>query len=223
MSHVTGKLATIMDNAVEPGSVVIALCGYSGQIPRYTAGDGAFYARPTTFEVDVDDLGFFNALLPGNDTILPEGTYYTVTVKNSNGDAVQVNAYIFINSEDYDLSLTSPFDPTLSPSPLPPLIFDQLLTLPATDPMTFDGGSLTAFKTVLHTDVTHTTFTNMVPGNLYTFIIVQDVTGGWEFSWGDNVHNGTMVKHDAFAQTIQTFVAEEDGHLYAVSAGAYYP
>jgi hypothetical protein len=30
-----------------------------------------------------------------------------------------------------------------------------------------------------------------------------------------------MIKHDPNAQTVQTFVADVDGQLYAISGGAY--
>lgn len=219
MATITGKLESIEANATEQGSVVIALCGYGSQVPRLEGM--AMFARVTMEDIETDSDGMFEAEVPGNDVIAPPGTYYTITVKNSNGDVVQTNAYLFLDDNDYHLENTPPFDPALPMMPLPPLIFNELLIVADSFAMNFDGTTYTAFKTTLHGDVTAATFTNMVPGNLYTFIIVQDGTGGWEFHWGANVHNGTMVKHKANAQTIQTFVADENGALHAVSAGAY--
>jgi hypothetical protein len=222
MAIVNGKLLTILDDEAEAGSVVFALCGYGNQIPRY-ANEGALVARATTIDIDAGTDGSFTEEVPGNDRIQPSGTYYTITVKNSNGDVIQINAYVFLGDNVYNLEATQPFDPTLPMMPLPPLIINQLLIVPASDSMTFSGTNFTAFKTTLYSNVLHPVATGMVPGNLYTFVIVQDGTGGWEFTWPANIHNGTMVNHDANAETVQTFVADADGQLYAISAGAYYP
>jgi hypothetical protein len=218
MATVIGKLATILNNEAESGSVVIALCGYGGQLPRATT---QLLARATTLEIDADENGNFSVTLTGNDQIQPAGTYYTVTVKDDNGDVVQVNAYVFLGSNTYNLGDTPPFDPALPLMPLPPLIVNELLLLPASDTMVFDGSSYTTLKTVLHSDVAHPTITGMVPGNLYTFIIVQDEIGFWEFTWPNGVHNQTLIRQGVNAFTIQTFVADYDGSLYAISAGTY--
>jgi hypothetical protein len=220
MSEITGKLLNILDSEPELGSIVVALCGYGNQVPRY-ATTGALVARATSIDVDAGSGGAFSIDVPGNDKIAPPTTYYTITVKDDNGDVIQVNAYVFLESDNYDLSTALPFDPTLPMMPLPPLIIDEINVVPASDTMTFDGSDLTTFKTVLHSNVLHATWPNMVPGNLYTFIILQDATGGWQFSWGATVHNGTMIKQNPNGQTVQTFVADVDGQLYAISGGAY--
>jgi hypothetical protein len=220
MSLITGKLESILNSEAESGSVVIALCGYGGQVPRDILG-AALVARATTLEVDASTDGLFSVLLPGNDQIVPAGTYYTVTVKDSNGDVVQVNAYAFQAAVNYDLDTAQPFDPALPLMPLPPFIANELLVVPASDTMIFSGQVFTTFKTTLHGDVLHATFPEMIPGNLYTFIILQDATGGWLFNWGATVHNGTMINLAANSQTTQTFVSDVDGQLYAISAGVY--
>jgi hypothetical protein len=223
MASVTGRLGTIQEETIEPGSVVFALCGYGPRNPRLGSNKGDItFARVTTVDLDVGSDGTFTVDVPGNDIIEPPGTYYTVTVKDSNGDVVQTNAYVFLGDTAYILEDLVPFDPSLPMMPVPPLIIDELLVLTGNDTMTFDGNvGYTAFKTTLTGNVLHANFQDMVPGNLYTFIILQDGTGGWQFNWGATVHNGTMVKHDPNARTIQTFVADYDGQLYAISGGAY--
>jgi len=62
----------------------------------------------------------------------------------------------------------------------------------------------------------------MVPGNLYTFIIQQNGTGGFTFAWPANVHNAVMVDPTASGGTIQTFVADESGDLWPIGPGTYY-
>ena len=220
MATVSGRLDSILDGDAELGSVVIALCGYGAQVPRIH--NNATLARVTTLEVNAGSDGVFTADLPGNNIIAPSGTYYTITVKDGNGDVVQTNAYVFLDGSDYVLDDIDPFDPTLPMMPITPLIMNQLQFVEWAFAMNFDGSDYTTYKTVLHGN-TAPTYSNILPGNLYTFILLQDGTGGWEFNWGSTVHNGVMINHAPNGQTIQTFVADQDGSLYAISGGTYYP
>lgn len=222
MPTVTGTLDTILGSQAENGKVEVALCGYGSRVPRMNGV--ALAARVTEDDVTVDASGHFSFTVTGNEDIAPAGTYYTVTIKDDNGDIVQVNAYRFLNTPPtYDLNLIDPYDPNQPPPPLPPLITNLLLILPAADVMAFDGSKSTAFKTTLPGSVTNATFPNMASGQLYTFIIVQDATGGWNFVWPANVHNAARVCHDPNSTTVQTFVADEFGNLYAIAPGTYYP
>lgn len=220
MATVTGKLQDVL-TVVEEGSVEIALCGWGGRVPRDNGV--ALCGRPTSNSIPVQSNGTFTATVAGNDQISPAGTYYTVTVKNSNGDVVQVNAYQFNGSGTYDLNLTDPYDPNQPPPPLPPLITNLLEIIGATGNMVFDGTIYTAFKTTLPGDVTAPVFQNMMPGNLYTFIIIQDATGGHAFAWAANVNNATLVCPTANSTTVQTFVADDKEALWAISPGTWSP
>src|SRR5678816_4473220 len=104
MPTVTGTLETILDNEALPlGKVEVALCGYGSRVPRMNAQ--ALAARITDDDVDVDSSGAFTFNVIGNDQIVPAGTYYTVTIKDDNGDIVQVNAYRFLSTPPtYDLN-----------------------------------------------------------------------------------------------------------------------
>jgi hypothetical protein len=221
MATLTGKLESILTEAVESGSIVIALCGYGPQVPRLQGQ--SLLARVTTQEIEAGSNGTFTAEVPGNDEIAPAGTYYTVTVKNDNGDVVQTNAYLFLDDQTYDLDSTEPFDPTQPIPPLPPLIINQLQILPPLADMVFDGSTYTAFKLTLPGNISTVTIENMIPGNLYTFIIVQDATGNHLFPWPANVHNAPTVDPQANSTTIQTFVADENGELWAIGPSTYYP
>jgi hypothetical protein len=225
MATITGTLKSFFANKVDAlATLDVALCNYGAQVARITGGadDPGLLADVTLKQFAPDSTtGKFTIDLTGNDVIEPAGTYYTFTVKDGNGDTIQVNAYAFVDSQDYDANTIQPFDPALPLMPLPPLLVNEMLTVAATDLMTFDGTDYTTFKTTLHSDVLHATWANMIPGNLYTFIILEDGTGGWQFNWGATVHNGTMIAHTANAQTVQTFVADVDGQLYAISGGAY--
>lgn len=224
MANVNGKLLKVASPTdlfpSEQGTVTIALCGYGSYVPRTPGG------TIVDLEYQITPADPSNAMwsveVTGNDEIRPAGTYYTLTYKDANGDIAQTMAFVFLHDGAYDVDTDlDPFDPSLPMMPLPPLILDELDVVAAFDTMVFDGTAYTAFKTTLHSNVLHPTFTNMQPGHLYTFIILQDDLGGWQFVWGSTVHNGTMVALDQFARTVQTFIADQDGQLYAISGGAY--
>lgn len=225
-----GKLNNILSEsstsaAVDAGSVEIALCGYGSQVPRVPSQ--AVLSQVTQglgVTINATDQGTFTAYLFSNPLILPEGTYYTVTVKNFNGDIVQVNAYRFNAGGAYDLDGLQPYDPGQPPPPLPPLIISQLQIVPWSPSPFFDGSKFTAWMITLAGDTEGAQTVNCVPGNLYTFIILQDAVGGHQFWWPGQVNevfNGTRVSPTPNTYTTQTFVALDNGSLYAIGPGTY--
>jgi len=227
--HLFGKLDNVVSDTAatsepELGSIEIALCGYGSQIP-HIPNEAMFgkITQPVGMTTSAQDLGTFSAYLYSNPLIQPPGTYYTVTVKDANGDTVQVNAYRFNAAGDFDLDSLQPYDPNLPPPPLPAPITNMLLIIAAANGMIFPGDEYTAFKTTLPGNVSYSTAENMIPGNLYTFIIVQDATGNWDFVWPPNVKNAARIDHIPNSTTIQTFIADEFGDLYAIGPGTYYP
>jgi hypothetical protein len=218
----TGKLVNIIGaDAAEEGSIVISLCGYGSQVP-IVPGSGII-GRLTTLEVDADASGDVTAELWGNDKISPAGTYYTVTVKDSNGDIMQVNAYVFQDGQSYDLGEAPPFDPNQPPPWLRPIIVNQLLLIAFSQTPNFPGDQYTAWGIQLTGDVTSSTTSNTVAGNLYTFIISQDATGDHEFVWPPNVFNATPVNPAPSGITIQTFVClANNGPMLPIGPATYY-
>lgn len=217
---VNATLAGSADAGEIQGSVDVALCGYGSMVPRVNGS--ALVARITTASLPADTNGKVSFQLAGNDYITPAGTYYTVVVRDENGDIAQVNAYQFLGGQTYDLNSTDPYDPNLPPPPLPVPITNELEVLPAAGNMVFDGTNYTAFKTTISGPVDFATIQNMQPGNLYTFIIVQDSVGNNRFTWPPGIHNATAICPIANATTIQTFVADETGQLYSIAPGTVY-
>jgi hypothetical protein len=205
-------------------SVDVALCGYGSRNPiSQAAGNTGIFCS-----VEVGGLpgNAFNVDLVGNDKIVPAGTYYLFTFRDSNGDIVQCNAYVFLDGQTYDLATAAPFDPIQPIPPLPVPVTNMLLIVPPSEPE-FDGSQYTAFKMTLDQDNTGAFLANIVPGNLYTFIIVQDAVGNHVFQWPTGpapmgTRNATPVSKEPNATTVQTFVADEFGMLYAISAATYY-
>lgn len=227
--------ASLAPNPDPDASIEIALCGYGSQIPR-VAGESLF-STATTMTIEMqsgvppdNEAGTFQVMLFSNDLILPEGTYYTVTVRNGNGDILQVNAYV-LNAGGYDLSTLTPYDPNQPPPPLPPLVTNQLGITPWSVDPGFDGTAYTAWQITLAGDTEGAFLQNVVPGNLYTFIIQQDSNGNHVFDWPsstsptgpERIFNGALINMEPNSITIQTFVCDAAYNLYAIAGGTYYP
>lgn len=218
--YIDGDARDVIDDGVIIGArVQIQLCGYGSQIPRLV--NEFVYQNLTSQYVVADSNGQYHFKLYSNDEILPAGTYYTFSYMNGNGDVQQVSAHRFVGAGQWDTSVLQPYDPNQPPPPLPPLITNQLEILGAADDMVFDGTDYTAFRTTLPGSVTQPIFQNMIPGNLYTFIIVQDGTGEWDFDWAANVKNATPVNPAPNSTTVQTFVADTADVLWAIGAGTW--
>jgi hypothetical protein len=217
---VTGMLQSILGGHVEAGTVEVALCGYGSQVPRMN--NATLGARLTDATIPVADDGTFSFGVTANELIQPAGTYYTITIRDANGDIAQVNAYRFADGQTYDLNSTEPYDPSQQPPVnLPFLILNQLLIVPYDPAAVFRGDAYTAWQITLTGDCSPS-FTNLVDGNLYTVIVIQDAAGMHPFNWPANVKNAVYVNPTPYAITIQTFVA--DGNtLYPIGAGTYWP
>ncbi len=225
MATVTAKLIGILQATVPSGLTVdITLCGYQSRSPvsRAPVGDNGTFA-------DINLLGVAPTLagdtisvdLIGNDVIVPAGTYYTFTFRNGNGDILQCNAYAFIDANSYDLTATDPFDPALPTPPLPPLIVDQLQVLTNQNPASFDGLLYTAFKAEINQDTT-IEVSEGEPGNLYTFLIVQDGAGGHVVTWGANIYNAAPANLAPNGVTVQTFILDDQYNFFAIAPATWY-
>jgi hypothetical protein len=220
MSTITGTLKNFFNEAADPlATLDVNLCNYGPQVPRA----GGLLADVALKGFPVTSNGTFSFTVAGNDVIGPGGTYYTITVKDDNGDVVQCNAYIFLDADNYDLDGIVPFDPVQQPPPvLPPLIISQLqIVAQGVSNPEYDADQYTAFQLLLTTNVTGATITNIIPGNLYTFITTQDATGGHTFNYPAGVVNASPINPTSNSTTTQTFIANSAGVLYPVAAGTW--
>jgi hypothetical protein len=211
--HLFGKLDNIVSeistaSTVELGSVDIALCGYGSQAPRVPSEAMLARVMQDIQSANGEEDGTFAVWLYNNTLISPDGTYYTVTIRNANGDITQVNAYRFTAPGDYDIDGLVPYDPNQPPPPLPPIITSLLLIVPWSATPEFPGDVYTTYRITLTGDVTSSTAPDTVQGNLYTFIIVQDATGGHQFTWPTNFINASPINPAPNSITVQTFVMD---------------
>lgn len=68
-------------------------------------------------------------------------------------------------------------------------------------------------------NVSSSSTSNLTAGQFVTFIIAQNGTGGYTFSWPSNVYGSVSVNTTASAVTVQTFISPDGSNLYACSIG----
>lgn len=107
MIAVSGTLKDVFGVGVG-GTLVFQLCGFGAAVPRVVGT--SLIAKTGQVEIQADPItGVFSTNVYGNDVIVPANTYYTVTVKDDNGDVVQISAYQFTGGAAVDLSNVAPY------------------------------------------------------------------------------------------------------------------
>ena len=99
----------------------------------------------------------------------------------------------------------------LQPADLPIAATPSFSTTP-----TFNGAINNAFVMTLSGNVSSSTFSNGVVGQLYTFCIKQDVTGGRVFTWPANVKGAGTIYPTPGISNVQQFVYD-GANLLAVT------
>jgi hypothetical protein len=102
-----------LGDATNPAWLRIYLCNYGSNLPR-VAGAGVI-GQPSSPFIDIPYFGVEGSVdLWGNDQITPAGTYYALSVLDTNKNLVQTQLYVF-DSGTYDLSTATPYNPPNPP------------------------------------------------------------------------------------------------------------
>lgn len=222
---ITGKLQDLFGAVVSGAYLIFQLCGYGAQLPR-VAGT-SMLAKTAPDQVPVAGDGTFSKPLYGNDAITPAGTFYTIQVQDDNGNIVQTGSFQFTGSGSLDLSTVAPFDPANPIPPAPtPTVLGGNVTVPFSATPIFDcslvsPAGVISFQMTLTGNVASSTLINAAPGQIVTFHLIQDGTGGRTMTWPANVHNAGIIKAAAGGTTTQSFYVRADGALFAMGPGMY--
>lgn len=101
-------------NATQPAWLRIALCNYGSNLPR-VPGAGVI-GKTASWFIDIPYLGVAGTIkLWGNDVIVPETTYYQISVLDTNKNVIQTGLYLFTGTETVDLSSATPINPPNPP------------------------------------------------------------------------------------------------------------
>jgi hypothetical protein len=227
--HLFGTLESIVTPAAGAAAVVtgakvrVELSNYGPYIPSSVGVTRGTLAKGTDYAAANATPGKFDAYLFRNDQIYPIGTFYTIIVEDEDGNVIQCGAYRFNADGDFDLATQTPIDGQDPPPPLPPTPpYSELLVIPYNPAILFDATNYTAFEVTLTGDVTTSTITNVQPGNLYTITFKQDGAGNHGVVWPPSIFNETDVCRIPNSRSTQTFVADENLNLFAVSAATWF-
>jgi hypothetical protein len=105
-----------LGDATNPAWLRVALCNFGSNIPRI-CGAGVI-AEVSSWFVDIPYIGVQGTIdLWGNDQITPSGTYYAISVLDTNKNVVQTQLYYFDPGapETIDLACATPFNPPNPP------------------------------------------------------------------------------------------------------------
>ena len=94
----------------------------------------------------------------------------------------------------------------------------NLVSIASSSNPVFDGSTGTTFLMTMTSNVATSSVANLVPGQRYVFILVEDGTGGRTFTWPPGTRGGMVVDTTASAYNVQEMVF--DGSiLVSVSSG----
>lgn len=190
---------------VANGSVVLTLSNPSATI---TATGGA--ATPQyTINLDANGNIPTGTQVLGNNELSPAGTFYTAQVFTlANGGGTQVGT-----SSTWIVGPSAPYAGTLYPNVLvlPPVSFSGPLICPEvavafSATPNFNAALGSTFKITLTGNVTSSTLTGAVAGQIIIFEITEDGTGGRTFAWPTNVKNPQSIDTTAGAKNVQAFI-----------------
>lgn len=89
------------------------------------------------------------------------------------------------------------------------------LNLDSSGPLLFDGLKAVCWFVHMGSDITAPRVTNIAPGELYTFVFVQDAIGGRIINWPANCINAAPIDPAPNATTIQNFIGNTGGTMFA--------
>jgi hypothetical protein len=84
--------------------------------------------------------------------------------------------------------------------------------------LTFDCSKANGFQITLGGNVTSSTVVGASPGQIVTFVLIQDGTGGHTFAWPTSITGTSPIDGTANITNVQQFIARADGTLRPINA-----
>lgn len=81
--------------------------------------------------------------------------------------------------------------------------------------LTFDGLQAVCFFVHMTSNITSPRIMNISPGELYTFVFTQDAVGGRFINWPANTFNAPPIDPAPNSITVQNFIGNTGGIVYA--------
>lgn len=187
-------------SVANPSKVIISLCNWGPYLPCIPGTSNIIKTGPQTYPFD-DTEDILTITLWGNDVISPANTFYEITLVDDRGNVVQSGLYQFNGTLTIDLSDASQILPPPEQTYIGYIVVDG-----GSAPM-LDLSTGNVFDITLTEDMTPE-FLNIQKGVIYQFIIRQDATGGWTFTWPAAVQNPSLVNPAASSRSTSSYVAD---------------
>jgi hypothetical protein len=205
-------------SAGSPAFVEIALAAFGATLPRIVGTSMLAQVGPASQKIPYTGAPI-TVHLWGNDVIFPAGTYYVITIYDTNFNILQSGAYVFTGTISGDLSNQSQIFPSATSS-----VMGSEVALDPTSTPEFDCTLVNGpveFWLVLTENVTSSTLLTNFAGQIVLFRIQQNATGGWTFVWPVNVINAGVIDSAADSTTAQAFFVASNGNLYPLGPQTY--
>jgi hypothetical protein len=215
----TATLDDTSGNADANSCLWITLCGFYQTVPKITGTSMLAKIGPIRY-LAAD--GVFSIPLWANDQITPIDTYYCIEIQDDKGNIPQAGMYQFTGSGTIDLSNAVQLD--LQPTPVyPPLSAATYTIISYASSVSFPATSaqVQTFDITLTGNVTSSSASGFVEGQVVIFLIRQDATGGWTFAWPSQFQNPPTVDPAASSVTAAVFVVDQALNFYPLSGGTW--
>jgi len=200
-----------LGTAQQPAWLRIALCAFGANLPRVP--NAGVIGQVSTWFVDIPYYGTSGSvILWGNDVIDPgpDQTYYAISVLDTQKNIVQTALYQFDGTGTYDLSTAVPFTPGYN-TPSGYIIVNPAAGSFSVNPHGWNGPVTIDMNLTANASLTLGGFQR---GQLVQFLIRQNSTGGWTFTWPANVKNAPAVDTDANSVTTANYFVDQFGNFY---------
>ena len=232
---VYGNLQDIFGNSDTNGSIVFQLCGYGGQLPRISGTTLLARTAPISIACPagsfsttiwgndvITPAGTFYAVqvLDSNNNVILTGAYqftgsgtvdlstiapYLTTAVPTTETPVLLNPTGAQSIALYPLTLVGlTINGNLTVTGT--VSFGGLQTVLFSATPTFNAAAGASFKLTLTGNVTSSTFSGGVAGNLYTFEIIQQAGTSYTFVWPSNFKNPDTISSTLGSISVQSFM-----------------
>lgn len=214
--------ATLQDTSgtvIPRGQLRITLCGYTLTLPKII---GTTMLAKVVTKAKADSNGKVSVPIWGNDLIDPQDTFYCIEIIDADLNVVQAGNYLLTGTGSQDLSTLQQIFPTppLPPLPPPPLVINLLIVAYNAN-LVISGAIYTTFEILLTGDVASITWQNLVAGNIYTIIWIQDGPGNHAVAFASNTVNASAPDTPGGSITVQSFIATSSTTMSAIGNAMY--
>lgn len=150
------------------------------------------------------------------------GALFTVSITGTNPVTTNgtFTAHIDLATQGGNVFIGSPADGStgnMTARRIVPKDLPQQLVVTVAASLTLDASLNSSFRVLINQNVTSVVVNNPTPGQIITFIIKQDPTGGWTWAWPANFKGQSAIAPDANLRSTQSFMYDGVDNLWCAT------